>query len=338
VTGLVADAGLSALLEAAPGQSARLAQQRWLVETALIAAEKPNDGRTLLVVPPRRGSLDPAVVGGALLDTGRLPWMCAVSLAQVVDRTEACPGAEQPSHDTDQRGRLVPSSDDGELPEALRPLSTDVVTAAAELHDRSAQFTGAVLAGGNDQAAASRRRLQRALLRAVSSAWREEPAGATRFAVLLRDDLDSLFGRIVLRTGKVLLTSESSKLQVAVINELDQPVRVQVQLTAPSSARLSTPGPVLVEIAARTTAPVVFDATTLTSGRFVVRAELLDQDGVPFGPAQEMRVRSTRYGSIALAVTGIAAAVLLVAAGVRITRRALGRGKRGQGEKKPRPA
>ena len=36
-------------------------------------------------------------------------------------------------------------------------------------------------------------------------------------------------------------------------------------------------------------------------------------------------VRSTQYGRVALAVTGVAAAVLLVAAGVRITRRALRR-------------
>ncbi|MCW2622771.1 MAG: hypothetical protein JWL64_2373, partial [Frankiales bacterium] len=93
MTGLVVDAGLSALLQPAPGQSARLAQQRWLVETALIAAEAPNDGRTLLVVPPRRGSLDPAVVRDALLDTGRLPWMCGVALADVVAGTETCPGA-----------------------------------------------------------------------------------------------------------------------------------------------------------------------------------------------------------------------------------------------------
>ena len=137
--------------------------------------------------------------------------------------------------------------------------------------------------------------------------------------------MTALFGAFVLRTGPVLLTSQTSKLQVAVINELDLPVTVQVRLTAPSVARLSTADPVPVEIAPRSSQSVTIDTETLTSGRFVVQAQLLDRQGNAFGEKQSLRVRSTRYGTLALAVTGIAAAVLLVAAGVRITRRALHR-------------
>ncbi len=54
-------------------------------------------------------------------------------------------------------------------------------------------------------------------------------------------------------------------------------------------------------------------------------ATLIDEEGEPFGEAVRLEVRSTGYGRVALAVTGIAAAVLLVAAGARITRRALRR-------------
>ena len=59
------------------------------------------------------------------------------------------------------------------------------------------------------------------------------------------------------------------------------------------------------------------------SGQFVVRATLLDRSGEPFGEPVELVARSTRYGRLALAVTGVAAGVLLVAVGVRLARRAM---------------
>jgi hypothetical protein len=58
-----------------------------------------------------------------------------------------------------------------------------------------------------------------------------------------------------------------------------------------------------------------------TSGRFTARVGLVDATGQPFGRTVELAVRSTQYGRVALGVTGVAAAVLLVAAAVRITRR-----------------
>ena len=45
----------------------------------------------------------------------------------------------------------------------------------------------------------------------------------------------------------------------------------------------------------------------------------------PFGAPSDFVLRSTRYGSLALAVTGVGAGVLLVAAGYRLFRRAVGR-------------
>jgi hypothetical protein len=59
---------------------------------------------------------------------------------------------------------------------------------------------------------------------------------------------------------------------------------------------------------------------------------LVDASGQPFGQTVELAVRSTQYGRVALAVTGVAAAVLLVAAGVRITRRLL---RPGHGQPQP---
>ena len=328
LTGLVLDDGLSSLLEAPVDQGPRLAAQRFLVETAMLAAELPSRGRTVLVVPPRRGDLDPAVLGQAVRDTGRTPWTCAVALAQVAADAERCPGAAVPSYDPPRDGTLVrDTAVDAlaaplDLPPAADPLDTAAVDRVADVRAALRQFTDAVLAGGTPGATALRARYGRALLRTVSSAWREAPTPGARMTGLLEDSVEGLFGAIALSTQPVTLTSRSSRLDYTITNTLPEAVTVQVELDHP---RLQVGPPVLLEVPAGSQVPYSVEVTTLTAGRFRVQAQLLDRTGAPLGPAQDFDVRSTRYGAVALALTGIATAVLLVAAGVRIARRALAR-------------
>lgn len=320
VTGLVVERGLSDLLVPAAPQDARLAEQRWLVETAMISAELPSRGRTLLVMAPRRGSPDPAVAGAAVADTGVVPWMCPVRVRNVVDDAESCPGAAVPAATADPRAELL-------QPDTRTPtLSPDLVAQVAKVRDAATQLTGSIIKGGTDEAQALRARMQRAWLRGESSAWRQDRGGGLRLVGLAAADVADLRGKVSVLTGKVVtLTSKNGRVSVAVVNELDQPVTVALRLRAPSDARLSKVQTDVLEVPARFSLPVQVDARTLTSGRFIVKAQLLDRDGQPFGEPTELLVRSTRYGAVALAVTGLGAAVLLVAAGVRVARRALRR-------------
>ena len=321
LTGLVVDRGLSDLLvpDRVSWQGARIAQQRWLVETAMIAAELPNRGRTLLVAPPRRADLDPDLLSGLLTDTGSVPWMCPVQLTDVVAERERCPGAAVPSYDTPPASALAQPGLD--LPE----LDGKDVADVAQVRSSAGQLVGSVLQGGTEQAQSTRTRLQRGWLRAESSAWRADRSGGTRLTRLLREDVDGLRGQVRVVTTPVTLTSGNGRVSVAVVNELDQPVTVAVRLEAPADARLSEAQTEPLEVAARSIVPVEVEARTLTSGRFVVRTQLLDRDGRPFGDPEELLVHSTRYGTAALGVTGLGAAVLLVAAGVRVVRKARGR-------------
>lgn len=317
VTGLVVDRGLSDLLVPAAPQDARLAEQRWLVETAMVAAELPSRGRTLLVEPPRRGDLDPGVAGQAVADTGRVPWMCGVALAAVAAGSERCPRAAVPSYAPDRQADLA-AADPG-APGLAAPLLSDVTGLRAE----ATQLTGAVVQPGTDQAQALRVRLQRAWLRGESSAWRDDQRDGLALVARGRADVDALRAKVSVLTAQVTLTSNNGRVEVALVNELEQPVTVALRLVAPTHARLSRAQTELLTLPPRNSLPVSVEATTLTSGRFVVKAQLLDRDGEPFGPPKDLVVRSTRYGSVALAVTGLAAAVLFVAVGVRIVRRAL---------------
>jgi Family of unknown function (DUF6049) len=285
----------------------------------MVQAEEPSLTRTLVVAPPRDADLIPSVAAQSLLDSGRLPWLCAVPLSDVATGQERCPGGGPAGTDDASRGAPVAPADGAP---SLAPAQLEALGRARRDVD---QLTGAVLQP-SEAAADTRARLLRAGLRAESSAWRGPDDGRGRLLVaLLQEDVDDLLGKVALLTGPVTLTSSSGRLRVDVQNQLDQAVTVRVRLSASNVARLAVESDVVTTVPARTSVPVDLRAEPRTTGRFPVQAQLLDRRGQPFGAPSGFVLRSTRYGSVALAVTGVAAGVLLAAAGVRIVRRALGR-------------
>ncbi|MGI8535491.1 MAG: DUF6049 family protein [Mycobacteriales bacterium] len=325
VTALVVDSALSRLVEPDPSgaawQGPRLAEQRWIAEAAVLAAERPSQSRTFLVAPRRTADLLPSVAGPAIADTGRLPWLCPVSLADVVAGTERCatlPDPQGPAQAEDRGTPVRRDSQDSELSAAF----LERLAAVRRLSD---QFTDEVLLAGGEQAKATKARLLRARGRAASSAWRDQPAAGRAMLDLLRDDVDGLRAQVRLVSEPVLLTGSTGTMRLTVENRLDQPVNVGVRLDATSEARLSSEETDVRQVPASQAIQLAVRVEARTSGRFVARARLIDVSGDPFGAPVELAVRSTQYGRVALAVTGVAAAVLLVAAGARIIRRAMGR-------------
>ncbi|HWH30377.1 MAG TPA: DUF6049 family protein [Mycobacteriales bacterium] len=328
VTGLVVDEGMSRLLAASPEdpgwQGDRLAEQRWIAETAIVAAERPGESRTFVVAPPRRGTVSAEVGAEALRDAGRLPWLCPVRLADVAAGTERCPRERREDAEPvdEDRGDLD-GADAADEPELLpSPFLADV----AEVRDLSRQLTDDVLVPGSDAAAAVKARFLQARGRAESSAWRDRPETRRRMLDLLRDDVMEYRGSVQIRTsGRQLLTSDNGVIEITVTNALDQPVTVGVQLNDPVEARLTSTDTDVRTIGPQEVVVVRLSAQVRTSGQFVVRATLLDRTGRPFGEPAELIVRSTQFARLALGITGVATGVLLVAAGVRIVRRAVRR-------------
>jgi len=325
LTGLVVDTQLSDLLTTPgrPGLGPRLAEQRFLVETAIIAAERPSSPpRTLLIAPARRGTVDATIAAGALHDLGRLPWICPVALPAVAAGTERCshepatdPGEQAGSHP----GRGDPLADPrSELPQAF----LDGVAADRTGAD---QLVDAVLMP-SDTTSTLRAALRRSVARAESSAWRTDPTDGDKIAVLLHDEVAALQSRVKVRGGRLLLTSSKGTLSVGVDNLLPVPVTLKVRFLS-ATATLSSQDTAPFEVPAGTSYKPSVRAQARRSGQFVVFAQLIDREGQPFGSRAEIVVRSTRYGRIALAVTGVGAGVLLVAAGVRIARRARRHGR-----------
>jgi len=325
LTGLVVDTQLSDLLTnpGRPGLGPRLAEQRFLVETAIIAAERPSSPpRTLLIAPARRGTVDATVAAGALHDLGRLPWICPVALPAVAAGTERC--SHEPATDAGEQagshpGRGDPLADPrSELPQAF----LDGVAADRTGAD---QLVDAVLMP-SDTTSTLKAALRRSVARAESSAWRTDPTDGDKIAVLLHDEVAALQGRVKVRGGRLLLTSSKGTLSVGVDNLLPVPVTLKVRFLS-ATATLSSQDTAPFEVPAGTSYKPSVRAQARRSGQFVVFAQLIDREGQPFGSRAEIVVRSTRYGRIALAVTGVGAGVLLVAAGVRIARRARRHGR-----------
>ena len=322
VAGLVVDAALSELLEpdpTAPGwQGERLAEQRWIAEAAALTAERPSVSRTVVVAPRRRADLQPVVVSGAVADTGRLPFLCPVSLDAAARGVEQCavlPDTQGPAK-PDLRGPARQRSEDD------RELTPEQVRGLGQVRAISDQFTDQVLIADSPRAKDAKARLLRARGRAASTAWRDDPAGGRTMLRLLDQDVSALRAKVSLISSPVLLTGTVRTVPLTVRNELDQPVNVAVGLPDSEAARLESANAALQVIPPRRDVDVQVRVEARTSGRFSVRATLLDAEGRDFGPPVRLDVRSTQYGRVALAVTGIAAAVLMVAAGVRIVRRA----------------
>jgi hypothetical protein len=326
--GLVTDTYLSDLVAGGLAQDLgpRIAEQRFLAETAIIAAEAPGLSRTLVIAPERRGDVVVGAAAAALRDLGRVPWLCPVSLAAVAAGNERCagrPGVKSPA--PVDRGPLS-TARTGELPQAyLYGIGQD--------RDQASQLTDAVLSDRpavQQQVAAIKTRLRRAVARAESSAWRIHPAVGRATAAALHREVRKLVDKIRVYGGQVLLTSTSGTLQVSLENRLDVPVVVKVGFEAPGDALVRTETG-LIEVTPGNAVPASVHAVTQKSGQFVVTAQIYDREGKPFNPGPpgmasgtaEVIVRSTGYGRLALAVTAGGAGVLLVAAGVRIVRRAL---------------
>lgn len=288
---------------AAEQAAPRQAEQRFLAETALIAAER-GVPRDFVVTPPRRWAPDPAYVAAVLALPGRVPWLTGTTLDAVL--AGATPDAARGSLRYPAEAQAAELS--ASALAGTRSLTTQLDSVTSALTDPS------LLAPA-----------QNGLLASLSSAWRDKPSVGRDLRRGVSARLAEVTGAVRITTvGRVTLTSSTGQIPVTVSNDLPQPVMVRLQVRARQVARLTdSDAGQTVRIAAGSRQTLTVTAMTRTSGTFPVEIRLLTPQGVPLGPATELLLTSTAYGRTALGITLAALAVLLVAVGVRLTRRAM---------------
>ncbi len=307
MTVLAADPVLSGLVDemtAKDGGSA-VATQRFLAETALIAATTPRT--TVVAAPPRRWDPDPDAVAHLLHLTSTLPWLRPATLDSIKKPAAHAPRVADLVYSADQR---------------QAELSKKYLTGVRDL-EQQATLTSQVTGADTGQFAA-------ALLRLESSAWRGHGAEAgrrvrqVRAAVVDRIDDISITGA---DTPRVLAGANGS-VAISVHNGTAKEVNLAVRITSrtPKLLQIITDddsgalvAPIFIRPGNNQTIQVPMTAQGGVEA--TVRVQLTTRDGVPYGPPTDLIVQATGYTGIALVIVGGALTVMLAAVIMRILRR-----------------
>lgn len=299
----IGDDTLAAILAAgSTADGPRLAEQRFLAETAMITAEQ-DVSRDIVVIAPRRWAVDPAFAGAVLADTGRVPWLRPTTVADVL--------ATAPPSGVRRELSYPAAAQRAELP-------TSYLARVAALAESRATFS-AILA---QPALADP--VQVGELRAESAAWRGQPRAGEALLGTATDYLGGLQAGVgIASSGTVTLTSARGTVPITVTNALTSAVRVRVTVEARDRVRLSGGDTMVQTVLPRSRQTVKIPVEAQASGKFPVSVQLLTPSGAPIGAPVTLLLNVTAFGRVALAITGTAFGVLLVAVGVRISRRAL---------------
>ncbi|TKJ26472.1 DUF6049 family protein [Blastococcus sp. CCUG 61487] len=290
---LVADPRLTDVVgrsEHTPG-GARLAEQRYLAELAVLTAQAPEaTEQTVLVTAPRDVDAGPDGAGAMMAATTSLPWLRPAGLAELTT------GPRTPA------GELIGPIDEVRLDIAGLTTVSTVVAGRNDLAGAVAGDPGTAL-----------QEFDAAVARATSVAWHADPEGFRDAAGDLAGTLQRLRGQVTVLApadGTYTLASSDAPLVLTVRNDLPFAVRVLLDVGVRGSRGLSVGdiGPQVLAPGQRATLQV--PTSLRQSGTFAVNAGLTTPAGSPLGERVHMQVRSGAYGPISLIIT-IGAATLL---------------------------
>jgi hypothetical protein len=282
--------------------------QRYLAETAMITAERPNLARSIVIAPPRSWDPSESLASQLLDETVSAPWLRPASLTQLAS-------AKNP---TGQVPRQPPTATSpAELPRTLLVQASQLDQQAALLQSIQVQRDAAY---DND--------LDNGVMAVESSAWRgggSALAAGQALAQTAGNYLSAQEGKLtIIGAPRATLGGLSGTVPVSVSNGLDFPVRVGV-VAGPSgrvTVRQSHPTVVVPpgqqEIVKLQVAATGVGSTTL-------RLSLVNQAGAPLPTTQaSIIVQATHYGDLVLVVIAAALGVFLLTSAARAFRRGPG--------------
>ncbi|WP_165978562.1 DUF6049 family protein, partial [Actinomadura darangshiensis] len=284
---------------------ALLTEQRFLAETAMIAAEAPQVQRTLVVAPDRHWDPADGLAKNLLTYTKGAAWLRETPLSKI--------------ESAKPQGRVFNGYPDEYEKYELGDVHLDQTQAIA---GRAAAFQ-AVLTGPVKIS------YERAVLRLESVAWRTSPGRAKRARKALEDELQADMHKVRVvpaKNRRVLMGGSSGKLPVLVENTLsDQAVKVRLVVTSENTAKLQLgrlePDDSVIELGPGERAQRWIPAQAAGNGDFLVHLELqLPDSGRTYGTGEDITVTVRGYGRLALLITGGGLAVLFVGVGVRAIR------------------
>jgi len=315
---LLSDNTLTGVLRAGNTSSGTLPEntefavrQRFLAETAMIAAEAPDSKRTIVVAPPDDWSPSEALAGDLLGETATAPWLTAAplsSLSSAPDTERAMPRHSPPNS----------KASPGELSRGylskVRGLGARLGVYKSMLYKPAAAYT---------------RSLDEALLATESAAWRGR--GAAQGAALagrLSEYITAANKKVkIITSAQVPMGGSSGQVPVSIQNGLHQAIQVRVVASV-----VNMPGRTSQLTVGRLAAPVIIPpqqpatvrlaVSSAPQGSTQIELSLTSANGTALpGTETSLTVLSTRYGRAILFLIGAAIGVLVLTSLYRAVRR-----------------
>ncbi|MBC6449202.1 DUF6049 family protein [Actinokineospora xionganensis] len=159
------------------------------------------------------------------------------------------------------------------------------------------------------------------LIRASSTAWRSRPAEASNATRHAGRQLKALLSRVTLNDSGVPLSLASSDSPIPAYITNGLPVAVRARVNVGDTPGLRSDQAVYVRIPAGHSTTQFLPVEVTRAGRFTVDVWLTTESGTTLGATSQVKLNSTSYGSITLAVTGTAAGALVLLVSLRLFRR-----------------
>jgi hypothetical protein len=286
-------------------------RQRFLAETAMIAAEAPDSVRTIVVAPPDDWSPSETLAGDLLGETAKAPWLAATPLASLSS-------APDTQRTVKRQPPLASKASPGELSRGylarVRDVGAQLAVYKSMLYKPGLPYTQG---------------LNQALFATESAAWRGR--GAARGAKLT----DVLSGYVqgaenkvkIIPSNQVPMGGSSGLVPVSIQNGLHQAVRVRVVTSVENTPQRTSQLTVghfqdLVVIPPQQPVTVRLPVRSAPQGSTVIQLGLTSADGTPLLWADtSLTVVSTRYGRAILFLIGAAIGVLVLTSAYRGVRR-----------------
>ena len=153
----------------------------------------------------------------------------------------------------------------------------------------------------------------------LSEQHRARPALARTAAARVEDSLRDDLGRIEIEAPTaVTLSSDSGPLGATLVNGLDQPVEVSVEIRTDGELTLTGGG--TRQLGPKARSLVRFEATAEQGGVHNVRLVVTSLEGVPLGSSDSLPIRAARVSALIWIVMAVGALVLFGMIGYRLPR------------------
>jgi Family of unknown function (DUF6049) len=301
------------------------ASQRYLAETAMIAAERPNLARSIVVAPPRYWDPPAGLASELLSETVSAPWLKPVSLGQMA----------AVKHPAGQVSRQAPAA------VSKAELSRPQLDQARQL-DQQVKLLQSIQGTSNSA-------LGTGVAAAESAAWRGHGSASQQGAALVQQLSRYVTGQEsavkIITPPRLTLAGLKGPVPVSISNGLSYPVKVRLQVGPSRGISVKSQPPATVIPPGQQQSKKV-EITAANVGSTTLTLRLLAPDGAPLPAQTTVIVQATHYGTLALVIIGAALGVFVltsVTRGFRRGRRARkgkpsGSDEGGGGEQRPREA